>query len=242
MAGFPDRNAETAYYVTLGGYENQGRAALDAFRVAVSAWEESARAAGVTETNVIAVLQSANLWDQATADLVDIAIPTEIKRVQNGGTPLSSLSGFAPTPPPTLPDIADVLASQGGAVSGTARYTGGTVTITPPPVTLAPVVVAEPTAATTSLAGNVSPAVAAGAGFYSQNPTDGGIDAAVPPSPQVSTSLDTGAPTSLSMTGSMGDLTAPAPAPSPAAALPWLWLVVAAIVALAVFMLLRRGG
>ena len=90
-------------------------------------WTLSARNAGVAEANIIAVLRSWNAWEDANATLRDITIPTEIKRVQSGGSPGSGdLTPWRGTPAPALPSIESMLNNQGGALSGDTRYSGTT--------------------------------------------------------------------------------------------------------------------
>ena len=102
-------------------------------RKRVGDWVTAARAAGIAEANnIISVLQPWNAWDQSTADLSAIVIPTEQIRVQNGGAP-GDISKFQPTAPPPLPDIQQMLQAQGGALTGSNQYTAPVSPLPPPP-------------------------------------------------------------------------------------------------------------
>lgn len=111
----------------------------------LDAWVADARARGVHEANIIAVLTPWNRWLEAIANLADVTIPQELQRVQAGGAvdpQYVNVDGFNPpaefkaTAPPVLPNIDELLVAQGGALTGEARYTGPISPIVGPPVTL----------------------------------------------------------------------------------------------------------
>lgn len=107
-------------------------------------WTDSARKAGVAEANIIAVLRSWNAWEDANATLRDITIPTEMKRVQSGGSAgAGDLTPYRGTNPPNLPAITTMLTNQGGALEGDTRFTGTTQTQTTasPPVQIPQVLI-----------------------------------------------------------------------------------------------------
>lgn len=136
------------YQNTLSGIANYiDSQLLPTERANLAAWETAARAAGVAEANIIAVLQAWNIWDQATADLSAIAIQKELMRVQAGG-PDGIVSQFNPTAPPALPNVPGMLQAQGGALSGAAQYSAPvSPTQVVPAVNIPAAVANDPTAA-----------------------------------------------------------------------------------------------
>lgn len=171
-------------------------------RARLAAWEADARARGVAEANIIAILRSWNIWDQATADLATVSIWQELKRVQAGGTD-GDLSKFQPTAPPPLPDIGGMLAAQGGALTGSSQYTKPISPIASPPVSIPTAVAENPTTTFTTLqAGLTAP---------NGNPTVNtpGISGSLPPAP---TQSALNAPPSVPTAG----MTSPRPAPGTA--------------------------
>lgn len=177
-------------------------------RARLAAWEADARARGVAEANIIAVLRSWNIWDQATADLSSVTIPNELKRVQSGGAD-GDISKFQPTAPPSLPDIGGMLSAQGGALTGASQYTKPISPIASPPVTINEAVAANPTTTLTTLqAGLTAP---------NGNPTVNnapGISGPLGPSPTQSaltapTSVPTGGPLLASVPGAPGVMASP---------------------------------
>lgn len=133
-------------------------------RARLDAWLASARAAGVYEGSIIvAVLQPWNVWDQGMADLSSVAIPNELRRVQQGG-PDGDIAQFRQTPPPPLPDVGAMVAAQGGALVGAQQHTALMSAATPSePVNLPPAVLTNATPALQSVVNNLTPTARPGA-------------------------------------------------------------------------------
>lgn len=92
------------YRLALDSLMAAGNQARTAVRQKVAAWETEAQANGVPVATIITtLLQPWNAWDSAVATLVDVTIPTEIIRLQNGGDP-GNLAAFQ-VPSFTLPPV-----------------------------------------------------------------------------------------------------------------------------------------
>lgn len=103
--GAVDQAAVTNYLIALNNLMNMIPVNREAVRRKVAAWEATAQQQGTPVWYIIeATLKPWNAWDQAAANLADVTIPLEIKRIQQGGEVTSTdLAPFTPPPPPTLP-------------------------------------------------------------------------------------------------------------------------------------------
>lgn len=139
--------AVTNYVIALYSIANGIDAMYPAERARVGAWETEARAKGVFEGNIIAVLGPFNVWEEIVTTLSGGTIPREIMRVQQGGavpheaewasgntagpTTQGDLAPYRPPPRISLPSIDTILASQGGALAGASQYSGNTSVTVP---------------------------------------------------------------------------------------------------------------
>jgi hypothetical protein len=126
-----DIAAVNNYLIALGNFQRQIVSMRNTQHARVTTYVNDARARGVAEWWVIVnVLQPWNAWDQAIADLADITIVLEIKRVQQGGT-IGNLANFQPAPAPALPAMPDPSSGSGSTSPGSAPANSPPATIPP---------------------------------------------------------------------------------------------------------------
>ncbi len=138
--------AATQYRIDLGNLQSQITGMIARQSTLVGSWVQAAQAAGISTATInIQVYGPQGAWSQAMSDLRDIIIAREIIRLQQGGTP-GDINQFRPTAAPALPPIPSLPVNQ--PIAGPP----------PPTVSLPPVVLQSPTAATTSLLNQLPPA------------------------------------------------------------------------------------